>query len=100
MWVIADRTPPEPFPGWFDCGARGTRSPAGTQVSASYPPKKRRTRESQLQISPKNMKATPQNMKPKNSVITIGASLLLLAFGQAHAFAAVHPGAPLNLADL
>ena len=39
-------------------------------------------------------------MKPRNSVLTIGASLLLLAFGQPQARAYTHPGAPLTLADL
>ncbi|MBW8780269.1 MAG: RICIN domain-containing protein [Verrucomicrobia bacterium] len=39
-------------------------------------------------------------MKPINSVLTIGASLLLLAFGQPQALAYVHPGAPLSLSDL
>src|SRR3954462_7341434 len=39
-------------------------------------------------------------MKPINSVLTLGASLLLLAFGQPQALAFTHPGAPLSLSDL
>ncbi|MBW8782990.1 MAG: RICIN domain-containing protein [Verrucomicrobia bacterium] len=39
-------------------------------------------------------------MKPINSVLTIGAPLLLLAFGQPQVFAYVHPGAPLTVSDL
>ena len=39
-------------------------------------------------------------MKPISSVLTLGASLLLLAFGQPLALAYVHPGAPLSLVDL
>ena len=39
-------------------------------------------------------------MKPINSVLTLGASLLLLAFGQPQALAYTHPGAPLTLSDL
>ena len=39
-------------------------------------------------------------MKPINSVLIIGASLLLLAFGQSQARAYTHPGSTLNLADL
>ena len=39
-------------------------------------------------------------MKSIRSVITLGASLLLLALGQTQAHAYIHPGAPLTLSDL